>query len=123
MTLTDSCPACCRRDIAPADRPRAVSAPPRPRDGVAVTDPQTLAVDTPPRGSMAPLSVPQPSDATQGQPPAQRAADGPTADPQQLTLPPELLAAMLLPAPIPSARHRGRRIDTTPDIDTYQETD
>ncbi|WP_458089375.1 hypothetical protein [Streptomyces malaysiensis] len=38
----------------------------------------------------------------------------------QLTLPPEFLAAMLLPAPIPSARRRGRRIDTTPDISNYQ---
>ncbi|MGW4075948.1 hypothetical protein ACWELB_20960 [Streptomyces asiaticus] len=42
--------------------------------------------------------------------------------PVQLTLPPELLAAMLLPAPIPSARRRGRRIRTLPDISNYQPT-
>lgn len=49
----------------------------------------------------------------------------PVAEPQesapvQLTLPPELLAAMLLPAPIPSARRRGRPVHCLPDIANYQ---
>lgn len=44
--------------------------------------------------------------------------DPPT--PVQLTLPPELLAAMTLPAPIPSARRRGRPVRSTPDISNYQ---
>ncbi|WP_445520501.1 hypothetical protein [Streptomyces sp. NEAU-174] len=44
----------------------------------------------------------------------------PPSAPVQLTLPPELLAAMLLPAPIPSARRRGRRIHCLPGIATYQ---
>ncbi|MFD8088695.1 hypothetical protein [Streptomyces malaysiensis] len=38
----------------------------------------------------------------------------------QLALPPELLAAMLLPAPIPSARRRGRPVRSVPDISNYQ---
>lgn len=40
--------------------------------------------------------------------------------PEQLALPPELLAAMTLPAPIPSARRRGRPVHSTPDISNYQ---
>lgn len=40
--------------------------------------------------------------------------------PVQLALPPELLAAMTLPAPIPSARRRGRPVRSTPDIANYQ---
>lgn len=40
--------------------------------------------------------------------------------PVQLALPPELLAAMTLPAPIPSARRRGRPVRSTPDISNYQ---
>ncbi|MGW3427985.1 hypothetical protein ACWDHW_08510 [Streptomyces melanosporofaciens] len=38
----------------------------------------------------------------------------------QLALPPELLAAMTLPAAIPSARRRGRDIGNTPDISNYR---
>ncbi|MGW7617362.1 hypothetical protein ACWGLG_16150 [Streptomyces antimycoticus] len=40
--------------------------------------------------------------------------------PEQLPLPPELLAAMLLPAPIPSERRRGRPVRSVPDIANYQ---
>ncbi|WP_275558563.1 hypothetical protein [Streptomyces sp. 5-6(2022)] len=40
--------------------------------------------------------------------------------PVQLTLPPELLAAMALPAPIPSAQRRGRPVRSVPDISNYQ---
>ncbi|MFE9003149.1 hypothetical protein ACFYOY_13550 [Streptomyces sp. NPDC007875] len=42
------------------------------------------------------------------------------AAPVQLALPPELLAAMLLPVPIPSARRRGRPVRSVPDISNYQ---
>lgn len=38
----------------------------------------------------------------------------------QLALPDALLTAMTLPAPIPSARRRGRRVHSLPDIDRYQ---
>ncbi|WP_438479189.1 hypothetical protein [Streptomyces asiaticus] len=44
----------------------------------------------------------------------------PPSAPVQLTLPPGLLAAMLLPAPIPSARRRGRPVHNVPDIANYQ---
>ncbi len=88
-----------------------------------MTDPQTSPADTPPRGSTAPVSAPQrPEVAREPQAP-QRAAGGrvePPSAPVQLTLPPGLLAAMLLPAPIPSARRRGRPVHNVPDIANYQ---
>lgn len=81
------------------------------------------AADGPPRGPSGPLGAPQRPDGTQGPRHPQRAADGRTAPPpapEQLTLPAELLAAMALPVPIPSARRRGRRVVSTPDISNYQ---
>lgn len=42
------------------------------------------------------------------------------AAPEQLTLPAELIAAVCLPVPIPSARRRGRRVHHLPDISNYQ---
>lgn len=74
----------------------------------------------PPRGYSGPQGAPQCPDGTQGQPPAQRAAEGRTRLPEQLTLPPELLAAMALPTLIPSRRRRGRRVHDLPDIANYQ---
>ncbi|MBI0296318.1 hypothetical protein JBE04_18070 [Streptomyces sp. PRKS01-29] len=48
--------------------------------------------------------------------------DTPTepAPPVQLTLPPDLIAAVCLPVPIPSARRRGRPVTALPDIANYQ---
>ncbi|MGW7658501.1 hypothetical protein ACWGMA_08315 [Streptomyces asiaticus] len=43
------------------------------------------------------------------------------AAPVQLTLPEALLAAMRIPAPIPSSRRRGRSVCGTPDIANYPE--
>ncbi|MEU1787062.1 hypothetical protein ABZ553_14550 [Streptomyces sparsogenes] len=39
---------------------------------------------------------------------------------EQLTLPADLIAAVTLPVPIPSARRRGRRVHSLPDIDCYK---
>jgi hypothetical protein len=86
-------------------------------------DPQISAADTPLRDSTVPLGAPRHPDAAQDSQPPQRPAGARTADPPtpvQLALPPELLAAMTLPAPIPSARRRGRPIRSTPDISNYQ---
>lgn len=81
------------------------------------------AADTPPRGSSGPVSAPQRPDGAQDPRHPQRAADGRVADPPapvQLTLPAELLAAVLLPVPTPSARRRGRPVHSVPDISDYQ---
>lgn len=80
----------------------------------------TPATDTPPGSSSSPQGAPQPPNAAQGQPPAQHGAQSRTGRPQQLALPPELLAAMTLPVAIPSARRRGRPVHCTPDIANYQ---
>lgn len=76
--------------------------------------------DTPSRRSSGPQSAPQRPDAAQGQPTAQRAAESHAGLPEQLTLPADLIAAVLLPVPIPSARRRGRRVHHLPDIANYQ---
>ncbi|MGY0062788.1 hypothetical protein ACWY4P_40685 [Streptomyces sp. LZ34] len=44
----------------------------------------------------------------------------PPPTPEQLTLPAGLIAAVLLPVPIPSARRRGRPVHSTPGISNYQ---
>lgn len=80
----------------------------------------TPAADTPSRGSSGPQSAPQRPDAAQDPRTPQRAAESRTAAPVQLALPPEFLAAVLLPTPIPSARRRGRPVHSTPDISNYQ---
>ncbi|OMI34440.1 hypothetical protein [Streptomyces sparsogenes] len=79
-----------------------------------------LDTDTPPRGYSGPQGAPQRPDDAQDQPPAQRAAESHAGLPEQLTLPAELIAAVLLPVPIPSARRRGRRVHHLPDIANYQ---
>lgn len=83
--------------------------PPRSR----LYDPQSD--ETPIAGTERRPGVPNgPQAGSQGLDPD----DPPT--PTQLALPPELLAAMLLPDAIPSARRRGRPVRSTPDISNYQ---
>jgi hypothetical protein len=88
-----------------------------------MTGEQIAAADTPSRVSSSPQGAPQRPDGAQGPRDPQRPAGARTAPPsapEQLTLPADLIAAVTLPVPIPSARRRGRRVHHLPDIDRYQ---